>query len=221
MFSEKIQNLRKSNQLSQEQLAEKLQVSRQTISKWELKETIPDAEKIVLISRLFSVSIDYLLKDEIVEDINNDNVNQSSVSLSAKKMSATSLVFIMTAISFIGLLVSIIVSDVYWYVNGIFLVGSIIQIFSLIGFEMNLYKIHEADPLKTRIIFYLINTWLIVPFYSILLANYVLFLLKYDGYDIAYGWRVRGIVYVVCCLVITSILLIVLNILRKKKLRTV
>lgn len=221
MFSEKIQNLRKSNQLSQEQLAEKLQVSRQTLSKWELKETIPDAEKIVLISRLFSVSIDYLLKDEIVEDINNDNVNQSSVSLSAKKMSAISLVFIMTAISFIGLLVSIIVSDVYWYVNGIFLVGSIIQIFSLIGFEMNLYKIHEADPLKTRIIFYLINTWLIVPFYSILLANYVLFLLKYDGYDIAYGWRVRGIVYVVCCLVITSILLIVLNILRKKKLRTV
>ena len=217
MISEKIQSLRKSNMLSQEQLAEKLQVSRQAISKWELGETIPETEKIVLISRLFSVSIDYLLKDEIDEDVKHDNENKSVRSMSVKKMSASSLVFVMTAISFIGLLVSIIVSDVYWYVNGVFLVGSIIQVFSLIGFEMNLYKIHEADILKTRKIFYLINTWLIVPFYSILLANYVLFLLKYDGYDIGYGWRVRGIVYVVCCLIITSILLIVYRILRKKE----
>src|SRR5690554_8238589 len=106
MISEKIQSLRKSNMLSQEQLAEKLQVSRQAISKWELGETIPETEKIVLISRLFSVSIDYLLKDEIDEDVKHDNENKSVRSMSVKKMSASSLVFVMTAISFIGLLVS-------------------------------------------------------------------------------------------------------------------
>lgn len=63
-ISEKIQQLRKSNGLSQEQLAEKLNVSRQAISKWESGTSLPDAEKIVLISDLFEVSTDYLMKDE-------------------------------------------------------------------------------------------------------------------------------------------------------------
>ncbi len=63
-ISEKIQQLRKSNGLSQEQLAEKLDVSRQAISKWESRTSVPDVEKIVLISELFKVSTDYLLKDE-------------------------------------------------------------------------------------------------------------------------------------------------------------
>lgn len=61
-ISEKIQQLRKSNGLSQEQLAEQLNVSRQAISKWESGVSFPDIEKIVLISELFSVSTDYLLK---------------------------------------------------------------------------------------------------------------------------------------------------------------
>lgn len=63
-ISEKIQQLRKSNGLSQEQLAEKLNVSRQAISKWESGASFPDVEKIVLISELFKVSTDYLMKDE-------------------------------------------------------------------------------------------------------------------------------------------------------------
>ncbi len=63
-ISVKIQQLRKSNGLSQEQLAEKLDVSRQAISKWESGVTFPDVEKIVLISELFNISTDYLLKDE-------------------------------------------------------------------------------------------------------------------------------------------------------------
>lgn len=63
-ISVKIQQLRKSNGLSQEQLAEKLDVSRQAISKWESGASFPDVEIIVLISELFKVSTDYLLKDE-------------------------------------------------------------------------------------------------------------------------------------------------------------
>ena len=63
-ISEKIQQLRKSNGLSQEQLAEKLDVTRQAISKWESGTSSPDIEKIVLISELFDVSTDYLMKDE-------------------------------------------------------------------------------------------------------------------------------------------------------------
>ncbi len=67
-FGEKLQVLRKSRGLSQEQLAEVLEVSRQAVSKWELNASMPDAEKIVEISRRFSVSTDYLLKNELEEE---------------------------------------------------------------------------------------------------------------------------------------------------------
>jgi len=69
-ISEKIQQLRKSNGLSQEQLAEKLDVSRQATSKWESGASFPDVEKIVLISELFQVSTDYLMKDENTTECN-------------------------------------------------------------------------------------------------------------------------------------------------------
>jgi len=62
-LGEKIQQLRKASGISQEQLAEQLDVSRQSVSKWELNDAIPDVSKIVMISELFSVSIDELLKD--------------------------------------------------------------------------------------------------------------------------------------------------------------
>lgn len=61
----KVQQLRKANGLSQEQLAEKLGVSRQSISKWELNETLPELDKILMLSDLFSVSTDELLKDSV------------------------------------------------------------------------------------------------------------------------------------------------------------
>ena len=71
-ISEKIQQLRKSSGLSQEQFAEKLDVSRQAISKWETGISFPDVEKLVLISELFDVSTDYLLKDENTVDCGVD-----------------------------------------------------------------------------------------------------------------------------------------------------
>ena len=69
-LGEKIQQLRKASGLSQEQLAEQLNVSRQSISKWELNDSVPEIDKIVLISSIFSVSTDELLKE--------DNKDQSS-----------------------------------------------------------------------------------------------------------------------------------------------
>ncbi len=66
-FGEKLQKLRRSSGLSQEQLAEKLAVTRQAVSKWELGDSLPDAGRILDLSRLFDVSTDYLLKDEAEE----------------------------------------------------------------------------------------------------------------------------------------------------------
>lgn len=65
ILADKIINERKRNGWSQEELAEKLGVSRQSVSKWEGAQSIPDLQKIVQMAGLFSVSTDYLLKDEI------------------------------------------------------------------------------------------------------------------------------------------------------------
>lgn len=61
-LGQKITELRKKNNLSQEGLAEKMNVSRQAVSKWESDQSIPDIEKIVSLSELFGVTTDYLLK---------------------------------------------------------------------------------------------------------------------------------------------------------------
>lgn len=66
-LSEKLYNLRRKQGLSQEGLAEKLDCSRQVISKWENGTTTPDAEMLQKYSDLFGVSIDYLVKDDIDE----------------------------------------------------------------------------------------------------------------------------------------------------------
>ena len=66
-FGEKLQKLRARAGLSQDQLAELLDVSRQSVSKWERNEAMPEAEKLVRISRQFGVSTDYLLLEELEE----------------------------------------------------------------------------------------------------------------------------------------------------------
>jgi len=67
-LGQKLQLLRKQNNLTQEQLATQLYVSRQAVSKWEQDTAMPDVEKLLLISRRFDVSLDYLLKEEIEKD---------------------------------------------------------------------------------------------------------------------------------------------------------
>lgn len=61
---DKIMELRKRNGLSQEELGEKIGVSRQAVSKWEMAQTTPDLNKIMALAELFGVSTDFLLKDE-------------------------------------------------------------------------------------------------------------------------------------------------------------
>ena len=65
ILADKIIDLRKKNGWSQEELAEKLDVSRQSISKWESAQSVPDMARIVKLSQLLGVTTDYLLKDEL------------------------------------------------------------------------------------------------------------------------------------------------------------
>lgn len=79
ILADKIMELRKKKGWSQEQLGEMLDISRQSVSKWESGASIPDLDKIVKMSQIFSVSTDYLLKDEIEqpEDSASEGVFES------------------------------------------------------------------------------------------------------------------------------------------------
>ncbi len=61
-IADRIQYLRKQNGLSQEELADKIGVSRQAVSKWESEQSTPDLDKIIVMSNLFEVTTDYILK---------------------------------------------------------------------------------------------------------------------------------------------------------------
>ena len=65
ILADKIIDLRKKSGWSQEELAEKLNVSRQAVSKWEGAQSVPDMGRIIQLSELFGVTTDYLLKDKI------------------------------------------------------------------------------------------------------------------------------------------------------------
>ena len=73
ILADKIIEERKKLGLSQEELAEKLSVSRQAVSKWESAQSIPDLQKIIMMSELFSVSTDYLLKDDAKQEVTTSN----------------------------------------------------------------------------------------------------------------------------------------------------
>lgn len=79
ILADKIIRLRKKNGWSQEELAEKMNVSRQAVSKWEATQTTPDLEKILQLSNLFGVTTDYLLKDEIEYEEFTDSTDETPI----------------------------------------------------------------------------------------------------------------------------------------------
>lgn len=81
ILADKIIALRKKAGWSQEELAEQLGVTRQSVSKWEGAQSVPDMDKVVQMSRLFGVTTDFLLKDELSEeeDCTRENKAKSPV----------------------------------------------------------------------------------------------------------------------------------------------
>lgn len=78
-FNEKLLLLRKKKGLSQEELGMELQVSRQTISKWEAGQSYPDFQRLVLLSDYFNLTLDELVKDIDVQDVREKNMTDERV----------------------------------------------------------------------------------------------------------------------------------------------
>lgn len=92
-FGDKLKKLRQNNNMSQEELADKINVSRQAISKWELKETMPETDNIVQVSKIFKVSIDYLLDDNVdSEELESIPVYKDAVEKTKRNTLLTTLI---------------------------------------------------------------------------------------------------------------------------------
>lgn len=145
MISERIQEQRKLSGLTQEQLAEKLNVSRQSISKWESDQSLPEIDRIILMSEIFNISTDYLLKGVEVEN----------VKINTKKdytLFGTTLI-----------LIGFIVSLSLWYDYRTFIsisIGVIIQVIGILLFFYSDVKSSKSYKLK-----FLFSFWigLIIP----------------------------------------------------------
>ena len=114
-FSEKLQNLRKANGLSQEQLAEKLNVSRQAVSKWETG-AMPDMDNIIKLCRFFDCSLDYLMRDEIGrDDLNTQNAHVARTPPETPGRNRTYIILgaVMSGLGAIGILVLGILNSLF------------------------------------------------------------------------------------------------------------
>lgn len=143
-FKDKLLKLRKLQGLSQQELADQLHVSRQSVSKWELGESQPDLNNIIMLSQLFQVSTDYLLKDDIVTNQKDESVCQK--------------VFI---VALLIVLFGVICSQMLWkeYQDAIsLLIGMFIQIVGIGIFEYFAISLHD-DQIQKK--FWSINIWLV------------------------------------------------------------
>lgn len=107
-FNEKLIELRKKEGLSQEELGYKLNVTRQTISKWELGQTTPDMDKLSEISNFFGISVDNLLNEEVVE-IEDKKINKENEQKNKKIVLivlATLLILIIIAVIIYGSIIN-------------------------------------------------------------------------------------------------------------------
>ena len=111
-FEEKLIKLRKENLLSQEELAEKLNVTRQTISKWELGQSKPDIEKLKEISSLFKVSIEQLTDD------NNTEINKKIKEKDNSKVAKIIITITVIAVIIITLIVAFVYQRIFKTFDG-------------------------------------------------------------------------------------------------------
>lgn len=102
-IADRIQHLGKSKGISQEELADKIGVSRQAVSKWESEQTSPDIEKIILLSEFFDVTTDYLLKG--IEPLPKDIISSKT------RLNANIFAVVGTALNITGVIVSVML----WY----------------------------------------------------------------------------------------------------------
>ena len=146
-MADRIQHLRKSKGISQEELADKVGVSRQAVSKWESEQSTPDIEKVILLSDFFDVTTDYLLKG--IEPV-SENITKKS---DARIFSLVGSVF-----NFIGLVVAIMIWENEQTPSSV-AVGLILLAVGIMVFALGQFIGENKE--KASFWFWIVNIWII------------------------------------------------------------
>jgi len=153
-FNEKLQMLRKKQNITQEELAEKLNVSRQAVSKWEAGQTMPEVEKIIELARMYDISLDYILTDNEKDDIEKNKIGSPKDNVEPKQTNGR----IITGSVFLGLgLIGILLFYFFYILNPV--------------------KVNVRDLDFNRFLIYY-KSWPLIIFCSILIFMGLLILIK-------------------------------------------
>ncbi|WP_444993940.1 helix-turn-helix domain-containing protein [Aliikangiella sp. IMCC44359] len=153
ILAEKIVRLRKQIGWSQEDLAEKMSVSRQSVSKWESTNSIPDLNKIIMLAEIFDVSTDYLLKDDVeTSETSSNNLEVNTVQISLEQ----AMKYVDNKIAAAQLIA-----------KGVFLcIGSTVPLFALLAMaETNLLNLTSSIATVIGIVFILVMVAIGVSFF--------------------------------------------------------
>ena len=173
ILADKIVSLRKKAGWSQEELAEQLGVTRQSVSKWEGAQSVPDMDKVVQMSRLFGVTTDYLLKDEIEEQaaalveespLRRVTMGQAADNLARRRAAAPKVAFavLLCIVSPVTLLLLAAMSEVQRFpISGnaaagiglcvmLVLLAVAVSIFLRADADVRDYRFLEEEPFETE-----------------------------------------------------------------------
>ena len=207
-FGAKLQTLRKSRGWSQEQLAERIAVSRQAVSKWESEAAVPDTENVVELSKLFGVSTDYLLHDDYTGDGDIPAVKNREAELK-KKRNREMVMMILIGCEALGFFWQLMGALVY-NSHLIPLLGMTVHIVTIIGFEagfrgqMRYSGQAQPDPeaLDCRRVFYRVSVWL-VSLFPITFLTRIFWLLYPRPYSNALSYLLPLVLYGIVCALVT------------------
>lgn len=194
-IADRILELRKIKGISQEELADKIGVSRQAVSKWESEQSIPDLDKIIILSEFFEVSTDFLLKGIEADKANNK-----------EKEVPYFLNTVATAFNFLGLVMSTFIWNATQEVGGI-IAGIVFIVLGCMIFAVGIYQIPKKDRTLIKSKFWKVNIWLIA-FIPLSLIYNIVFSRIIAPYPLVYSntyykFVLFWIVYIVICSIIT------------------
>ena len=161
-IADRIQNLRKTRGISQEELADNIGVSRQAVSKWESEQSTPDVEKIILLSEYFEVTTDYLLKG--VEPV-GEKEKKSDITFICNTVA--------TALNLLGIVMSVFI----WYSiqeTGAVIAGLVFVILGTMVHVIGLGKSSGKQKISTIYRFWKINVWTVIFIPLALIYNVIM-----------------------------------------------
>lgn len=195
-MADRIQHLRKSKGISQEELADKIGVSRQAVSKWESEQSTPDLEKVIVMSDFFGITTDYILKG--IEPITDKEQKSKELTGRILYISSTAFVaiglfcafggwyaeqtmeavwgsMIIQSVGIVGYFVARVLSEekVPFYVNWLNIIGVAFMPISMITGYISafVFKHGQIAPYPIGICHTLI---FMLVFFVILLASYII-----------------------------------------------